>query len=118
MCTLHPRIRTGILSAQTLELDCSNDALSSRIENIYELYRAQNRVISKMSAAVEEVRDHVNRLLELQNARPVEARRIFRQGHYFKEGTGGLCRGRKFRIESVILLHVHTLVLFYNVHSE
>ena len=45
-------------------------------------------------SAVEEVQDHVKSLHELQNARPVEARRIFRQGHYFKEVTSGLCRGR------------------------
>ena len=65
-----------------------------------------------MSAAVDDVQDHVKSLHELQNARPVEARRIFRQGHYFKQETGGLCRGRTIRIESVILLHVHALVLF------
>ena len=42
-----------------------------------------------------EASEKVKQICQLENAKPVEARHIFREGRFFKEGTRGLCRGKK-----------------------
>ena len=46
-------------------------------------------------AAVDEAPDELTQLWQLENAKPVKARRMFRKGSFSKEGTRGLCRGKK-----------------------